>query len=216
MLLATYFLIFRARRGSLFMCLTTLIGVLMVYLIYTKKTVMVIFLSVFSILFFTMFLSNIKAPAFMDFLLSRSDVDTRTGVEVCMKADMTMKDWAIGKGMNGKYICPLPIDAQTVLTGKRSVIETGYLQTILTGGILSLVLMGLIIFPAIYNGLFKSKNILCKGGSIFMILWIVYQYPRIVVSFSMYYILIWILVGICYSPVIRNMSDREIKKYLEF
>lgn len=216
MILATYFLIFRARRGSLFMCLSTLMGVLMVYLIYTKKTAMVIFLVIFIALFFTLFLSNIKAPAFMDFLLSRSDEDTRSGVELCMKADMSVKDWIIGKGMNGKYICPLPIDEQTVLTGKRGVIETGYLQTILTGGILSLILMGLIIFPAIYNGLFKSNNILCKGGSIFMILWVVYQYPRIVVSFSMYYILIWILVGICYSPVIRNMSDIEIKKYLEF
>lgn len=216
MILATYFIVFRARRGSLFMCLTTLLGVLMVYLIYTKKTAMIVFLSIFITLFFMLFLSNMKAPAFMDFLLSRSDEDTRTGVEMCMKADMTVKDWIIGKGMNGKYICPLPIDEQTVLTGKRGVIETGYLQTILTGGVLSLILMGLIIFPAIYKGLFKSKNILCKGAGIFMILWIVYQYPRIVVSFSMYYILIWILVGVCYSPVIRNMSDREIKKHLEF
>jgi len=214
-LLCTYFLIFRARRGSLFVCLTTMTGVLMMYLIHTKRTVMIIFLSIFLVLFCTLFLSNIKPPAFMDFLLSRADTDTRTGVELCMKADMTWQDWIIGKGIHGKYICPLGVDEETALTGQRSIIETGYLQIILGSGLLGIGLVAFMIIPAIYKGLFKSSNLLCKAAGIFMLLWVIYQYPRIVTSFSLYYIMVWICVGMCYSPTIRNMSDSVIKMQLQ-
>ncbi len=209
-LLTTYFLIFRARRGSLFMCATTLIGVLIVYLIYTKRTILVAFLSVFLILFSSIFLSGIKLPHMFDFLMARKDEDTRSYVEVAMKADMKPIDWLIGRGLNGTYFCP----GINPKSDQRNIIETGYLQIILQGGIISISLLGLIILPAVYLGLFKSTNMLSKGAAIFIILWIVYQYPRIVTSFDMYYMLIWICVGICYSPKIRNLSDSVIKQYI--
>lgn len=212
--ISLYFVIYRARRGALLMSVTTLLGILMVYLIHTKRTVLIIFVSVFFALFMIVFMSNMKLPSMFDNLQARGNDDTRTGVELAMKADMNPVQWAFGKGLNGTYYCTLVIDDPTNITFQRRVIETGYLQIILNGGIVNLSLLILIIFPAIYKGLVKSSNILCKGSAIFMLLWVFYQYPRIVTSFSMYYILIWISVGICYSPKIRNMSDETIKEYL--
>ena len=207
--------IFRARRGAILMSVTTLVGVLMVYLIHTKRTALIIFLSVFFALIISVSMSNIQLPSMFDNLQQRGDDDTRTGVEVAMKADMNPVQWIIGKGLNGTYYCTAVIDDPNNITFQRRVIETGYLQIILNGGLISLSLLILIIFPAIYKGLFNSSNILCKGAAIFMLLWVLYQYPRIVTSFSMYYVLIWISVGMCYSKAIRNMSDITIKYHLQ-
>ncbi len=214
-ILSLYLVIYRARRGPLLMCVSTLLAYLMVYLIHTKRTALIIFLSVFFALVISISMSNIQLPSMFDNLQARGNDDTRTGVEVAMKADMNPVQWVFGKGLNGTYYCTAVIDDPTNITFQRRVIETGYLQIILNGGLVSLSLLILIIIPAIYKGLFKSSNILCKGSAIFMLLWVLYQYPRIVTSFSMYYIIIWLCVGMCYSTSIRNMTDETIKEYLK-
>ena len=68
---------------------------------------------------------------------------------------MQLKDWIVGRGINGDTYCPnVQGDA---ITNYRNVIETGYLQTILKGGVISLGLFLLIAIPAIIHGLFYSK-----------------------------------------------------------
>ncbi|MFN8250473.1 MAG: hypothetical protein U0V75_01230 [Ferruginibacter sp.] len=213
-LLSVYLTIYRARRGAILMNVTALLGILMVYLIYTKRTFWIIFLSVFFTLFMSVFMSNVKLPSMFDNLQQRGDDDTRTGVELAMKADMNPVQWVFGKGLGGTYYCPLIVDDPNNITFQRRVIETGYLQIILNGGILYLALLGMILFPAVYKGLLKSHNAFTKGAAIFILLWIFYQYPRIVTGFNMYYIEIWIAAGICLSEKIRNMSDDTIKAYL--
>ncbi len=213
-LLNIYFTIYRARRGAILMNVTALLGILMVYLIYTKRTFWIIFLSVFFSLFMSVFMSNVKLPSMFDNLQQRGDDDTRTGVELAMKADMNPVQWVFGKGLGGTYYCPLVIDDPNNLSMQRRVIETGYLQIILNGGIIYLILLGMILFPAVYKGLFKSRNTFTKGAAIFIVLWIFYQYPRIVTGFNMYYVEIWLSAGICLSEKIRNMTDNTIKAYL--
>ena len=131
-----------------------------------------------------------------------------------MYADMTTNDWIIGKGINGKYFCPT-IDNVNDATGYRESIETGYLQIILKGGLVSLTLLLLILIPAVYKGLFNSKNVLSKSAAIWIFLWIIYLKPIVGNTFSMHYLIVWIAVGICYSKKIRNMSDITIKSYLQ-
>jgi hypothetical protein len=213
MFTSLFFLIYRARRGSMFMCGTTLAAAGVIYLIYTKKKALIIGVAVIFAIFYFLFVTNIKLPGMFTFLQSRSDEDTRTPVEQYMTASMTSRDWIIGKGMNGKYYCPIVLDVNDP-SGSRTVIETGYLQIILKGGILSLSLLLLILIPAVYFGFFKSKNILSKAAAMFILLWIIYLKPVVGVAFSMHYILVWISVGICYSKKINNLSDGEIKGYL--
>jgi hypothetical protein len=212
MAIALFFLAYRARRGSMFLCLTTCAGAGMIYLIYSKKKALVISMSIFLVLFGSFFMSGIKPPAMFNFLMARGDEDTRSGVEQYMQADMTSKDWILGKGINGKYYCPIVINVDG--SSDREVIETGYLQIILKGGLTSIILMGLILLPAVYKGLFKSKNVLAKGSGMFILLWMLYLYPTIGVGFTMHYILVWVSVGICYSKQICDMDDGEIKQYL--
>lgn len=124
--------------------------------------------------------------------------------------DMTQKDWLIGKGILGEYYCPGAEKGKNT----RFLIESGYLQTILKGGIISLVLFLLIAIPAAYLGIMKSKNILSKASGIIVILWLIDMFPWGMPAINIRYILVWTCISICYSTVIRNLSEAEIKNSL--
>ena len=124
--------------------------------------------------------------------------------------DLTTKDLIIGKGFLGKYYCP----GAEKGVDNRFLIESGYLQTILKGGIVSLVLFLLIAVPAIYLGLIKSKNILSKASGCIVVLWLIDMFPWGMPAINIRYILVWTCIGICYSKVIRNLTEGEIKNSL--
>ncbi len=214
MMLTLLMAIYRARRALIFECITTLLFVLMIYLIISKKTAMVIYLAIIIALLGALYYSSLYNQSnfgIFNFLVERGDDDTRTGVEVFYRLDMTDTDWMMGKGINGGYYCP-NIDMLD-LTGNRTVIETGYLQIILKGGIISLVLLLLILFPAAILGLFYSKNILGKASGMWILLWMFYLYPTVANSFTMHYILIWMAVGICYNKKLRTMDEDLMLAY---
>lgn len=214
MLVAFFFVIYRARRGSIAMSVSTLACVGMIYISTTKRKILIILMAVIFAGSVAVFFAGRKVPSMFNFLIERGDVDTRTGVEEYMYDDMTTSEWMIGKGINGKYFCPI-IDNVNDATGYRENIETGYLQIILKGGLVSLTLLLLILLPAVYKGLFNSKNVLSKSAAVWIFLWIIYLKPIIGNTFSMHYLIVWIAVGICYSKKIRNMSDITIKSYLQ-
>jgi hypothetical protein len=211
-----FFAIFRARRGLIFMCLTTFLCVGLVAVMSTKKKMLIIIMSAVIGLAATGFVMSMQEHSMFSFLAERSEEDTRTGVEVWMYADMSSTDWIIGKGIKGKYYCPIVDNVNDAEGGGyRDNIETGYLQIILKGGIVNLALLLLTFIPAVYKGLFKSKNVLSKASALWILLWIIYLYPSGGVVFSMNYVLVWIAVGICYSEKIRNLPEMTVKNYLQ-
>ncbi len=215
-LVTLFFAIFRARRGLIFMCACTAACVGMIYIMGTKKKGLIIAVAVILAGATALFVTSMKEHSMFNFLMERGEEDTRSGVEVWMYADMSSTDWIIGKGIKGKYYCPIVENVNDAEgAGYRDNIETGYLQIILKGGIISLALLLLVFFPAVFKGLFKSKNVLSKAAGMWVLLWIVYLYPSGGIVFTMNYILVWIAVGICYSEKIRNLSDITIKNYLQ-
>lgn len=216
MVLTILLAIYRARRGLIFMCVTTMLCYFMIYLITTKNKLLIIYASVLLSVVTIFYISNIYKQGqggLFGYLMARGDEDTRSGVEEYMIADMSDTDWIIGKGVSGEYYCP-NIDVNDV-TGYRSVIETGYLEIMLKGGAVSLVMYLLIAFPAIFLGLFKSKNILSKASGMWILLEIIYIYPIVVTGFDMRNLIYWIGIGICYSKKIRNIPDEVIVKYFK-
>ena len=215
-LVTLFFAIFRARRGLIFMCACTAACVAMIYIMGTKKKALIIAVAVILAGGTALFVTSMKEHSMFSFLIERGEEDTRSGVEVWMFADMSSTDWIIGKGIKGKYYCPIVENVNDAEgAGYRDNIETGYLQIILKGGIVSLALLLLMFVPAVYKGLFKSKNVLSKAAAMWVLLWIVYLYPSGGIVFTMNYIMVWIAVGICYSEKIRSLSDITIKNYLE-
>ncbi len=216
LLVTLFFAIFRARRGLIFMCASTAACVGMIYIMGTKKKALIIAVAIILAGAGALFITSFKEHSMFSFLIERGEEDTRSGVEDWMFADMSSADWVIGKGIKGKYYCPIVENVNDAEgAGFRDNIETGYLQIILKGGILSLALLLLTFIPAVYKGLFKSKNVLSKAAAMWVLLWIVYLYPSGGIVFTMNYVAVWIAVGICYSQKIRNLPDSTIKNYLQ-
>jgi hypothetical protein len=205
----------RARRGLMFMSLNILVFSYFIYY-YANKVKLIIF--IISILFISgIYIAGAKIynknrSGIFGYVTDRLDENTRTGVEYYFYSDMRTVDWLVGRGMNGEYYCPGIDSSEGVFTVTRGVIETGYLQIILKGGIISLLLLLLIAIPAAFKGIFRSKNILSKAAGMWILLFMMNLYPATPTIFGMYYLLVWISIGICYSEELRNMPEKTLKE----
>jgi hypothetical protein len=213
-LVSLLFAVFRARRGMILICVSQLAFIYYFYLRKSRNKVLIVISSVLIILTTiyytkTIFLEN--RENIFSFLLERGTKDTRTGVEEYFFNDLNTVDWIFGKGINGQYFCP-DIDENSI-SGYRRIIETGYLQIILNGGIISLALILFITIPAIFKGIFYSRNMLSKAAGTWVFLWVAYLYPTTMQGFSLYYAIFWLAVGICYSKTIRNIPETKIKLF---
>jgi hypothetical protein len=211
--LSVFFAIIRARRGMLFTLLTPLMFTAIIYFLQSKKKIGLYMISIIVAAFLGMIaLQFFSESRIFNSIKSRANEDTRSGVENCFYDDMKTTDWIIGRGIAGQYYCP--ILGNKVESDYRPLIETDYLNIILKGGLISLVLFLLITIPAAVNGIFYSKNNLSKAAGFWILMWILNLYPTTVVSFTINYLLLWVCVGICYSPTIRNVPEEMTKIYL--
>jgi hypothetical protein len=213
-LLALLFAIIRARRGLILMYGNMIFFSYLFYIFSSKFRLIIIYSTVLIALIGAIYISGIYKPGnspIFGYLLERGTEDTRTGVELSFYDDMKTKDWIIGRGIKGEYFCPNIEENQ--ITNYRSNIETGYLQTILKGGLMSFGLFLLIAIPAIFMGLFNSKNILSKAAAVWILLSLTKLYPTIENTFTLHYLLVWVSIGICYSKEIRKLPEAEMKDY---
>ncbi len=204
----------KARRSLIFMCLSILICTCIIYFYINKSKSSNIILFLIFLMFISLFgfkVFNNNKNGLFSLITTRANDDTRTGVELFFYADMKTADWIIGRGINGQYYCP----SVSPTDDYRSGIETDYLNIILKGGIISLALLFLIVVPAIFKGIFYSKNILSKAAGIWILLWLIDLYPTPVTKFTLHYLLVWISIGICYSKKIRNLSEANIIEYFQ-
>ncbi len=215
MLLCLLFSLYKARRGLSMICSSILLFSYFLYLFNSKKIVMIIYFSVLLLIsgiYYASTIYNINNNTLFSFIAKRGEEDTRTPVELYFYSDFKKDDWLVGRGINGEYYCP-DID-QDQVTDYRDYIETGYLEIILKGGIISLVLYLLTLLPAFFLGLFFSKNILSKAAAIWILVSLISLYPSTVNTFTLNYLLVWISAGICYSSELRKLSDNQIKTFL--
>lgn len=212
-LVTIYLAIVRARRGLLFMVISPIFFIYLLYWFNSKKKVLMLIMSFgilsVSIAGFVYYINN-YSDDLLDNLEERGTEDTRTGVEVYFFGDMKGMDWIVGRGMMGEYYSP------TMGAGNyRGTIETDYLNMILKGGLINLILLFMILIPAIFNGIFRSKNTLSKAAGLWILIWMLNTYPSTVQVFSLYYILVWVSVGICYSKTIRNIPEDFMIAYFK-
>jgi hypothetical protein len=119
--------------------------------------------------------------------------------------DMDMMDLLFGRGAIGQY--------KSVASGGayRALIECGYFQVILKGGVVMLFPMLLLAVPAMLKGLFTSRNWVVKGFAIIVAGWLLEMAPFGLPAAFPRYALFWFSIGICLNPALRNMTDEEIE-----
>ena len=208
--------VLRARRGLMFITFSSLFFAYLVYQYVNRVKIINTILSAFLIVIVSVVALKIydanRTSTFSQ-ITGRIGHQTRSEVEEYFYMDLKTKDWIIGKGLEGEYFCPGVVEGDRISI-YRTVIETGFLQIILNGGIISLGLMLLIMVPALFKGLFYSKNLMSKAAAIWIILFLLYSYPGTPSMFSMSYILTWISIGICYSAEFRMIPEDEMTEMI--
>lgn len=147
---------------------------------------------------------------FLDFFLSKIDSDSRSGVVENFYDDMDTYTWIFGRGALGTYYDPSPLFGH--IDGNRTEIETGYLNMILKGGIIYLVLYVFVLFKAFYKGYFMTNNDLTKAFACISLITCIELIPYGIQSFNLKYLSIWIGVGLCLNRQVRQMTNKEIKE----
>jgi hypothetical protein len=181
----------------------------------TRPFIFKFFPIIIGILILLFFSFNNLTSAFTQKMNERLTEDTRS--ELFAMYFIEMSDYmTFGKGMNGTYYFPMPggmlEDGLSITeTENRAVIENGYLQLMLTGGIVHIVLFLMILLPAAIIGIFNSSNYFTRACGIFILLRLIDMLIYGLPSLSMSYILVWICVGVCYSSSLRMLSDEFIK-----
>lgn len=184
----------------------------------SKSFIFRLFPVIIGLLIFIFFSFNKLSTIITNKLDERLTQDTRS--ELFAMYFIEMQDYmTFGKGMNGSYYFPMPggeMEDGTVYAEEeyRHVIENGYLQLMLTGGIVQIILFLMILLPASIIGIFRSSNNLSKACGIMILIRLIDMLIYGLPSFSLSYILVWISVGLCYSSSFRSLSNEEIK--LEF
>lgn len=208
----------RARRGLMFITLCLMVFSYIFFYFLNRGKILKVLLSITLLLFvafYAYFIYSKNQYGTFSLITNRIDEDTRKGVEERFYSDMSTKNLILGRGINGFYYSPGIDEMEGTVTVLRFVIETGYLQIVLKGGFISLVLYLLITIPAIFKGLFSSKNVLAKSCAVWIFSYTIFLYPTYVNMFSLTYLIIWISVGICYSKVIKEKSDEDIMALIQ-
>ena len=99
-------------------------------------------------------------------ITDRLEQNTRDQIFTGFFSSMSTQDLIYGKGFDGTYYAPTIEE-----NDYRSIIECGYLQTILKGGIVNLALFLLIAVPAAFLGIVKSNNTIAMAAGTIIILW---------------------------------------------
>lgn len=155
----------------------------------------------------TVIISSYANSNFFEVLLNRFDANTRGGVELFFYSDFYGRtiDLIFGRGIFGTYYCP--VNFGTYYTNNyRTIIETGYLQFILNGGIIILFLYVFILLKGAFIGFFKSSNTISKTMAIFLFANVLFLFSGNTLEFTFKGILIWICVFFLYSKEFRMIK----------
>lgn len=192
--------------GGLYFAFTSVSGII-------KKIVLCLFLIIMLIGGYLFFLS--AQNTLFSGISDRALVNSREDILLSYFADMSERDWIIGKGMDGTYYAPTADEYSPFGTDEdyRFLIEGGYLQVILKGGIINVILLLLIAIPAIKRGLSQSNNLFAKSSAMLVLLWLIDMFPWGMPAFDLRYMLFWFSIGVCYNSELRLLSDNEVKEY---
>jgi len=198
------------RRGGVLMSLILIILAIYLYIIQTTKRSRFFKLLIVAVMFSAgIIIFLMYAQTSFALFLNRIDegVNSRTGIEEYFfySFKKTPFDWIFGRGINGTYLSPY------LEMPHRNIIETGYLQLILSGGIINLLFFTFFLGYSAYLGFYRSNNILSKAMALYLLYHLIFLYPYGLPSFSFEYLIVWIFILYCQSREWREKSDEEIK-----
>lgn len=149
-------------------------------------------------------------------ITTRAGENTREEVFVSFILDMANPtDLSLGRGIFGEYYCPgVDRDSASGETNDyRRDIECGYLQLVLKGGVVYLLLYLSLIGMGIWKGL-RSSNQLCKGCAWILLVQLVDMIGFGLHGYNVKTFMIWMALAICLSDAFLRKTDAGIESLL--
>lgn len=107
------------------------------------------------------------------------------------------------------------IDAATgIKRGERQSCETSILNVFNYFGIVGVIIYFFIFFRASFLAIHRSRNIFIPVMGVYIAFRWLFAWIEDFSRFDLNYLFLWIFIGICYSPIFRNMSNQDYKKWL--
>jgi hypothetical protein len=207
--------VYLARRSSIASYTGLSIAAILLYIKEVAPARLIKLFGVLCILF-------ILAVSFIDYLPStftkklteRAKEDTRSALYDVFFRQMK-DDMVVGKGMNGSYRFEqrenvLDDGTLVLASDSRKIIENGYLQLVLSGGYMEVILFVMILLPAAFLGIFKSSNNLARSCGVLVALWLIDMALFGLPGLNFRYIFVWICVGLSYKKTFRQLPEQEI------
>ena len=146
-------------------------------------------------------------------------VDSRTSIYEDVFGELN-KDNALvyGLGCNGKTTTSLNslqyIDYSKIYKFGRPGTESGMLNYIQYGGLIGFILYGLLLVVASYKATFLSNNNFMISLGLFVAFKFLYSFIEDQIMFNAHSFYIFLWVGMCYNKTFREMTNEQIKEYL--
>ena len=172
------------------------------YDLYYRPQILIPILFIIIIVYYGSFYIIDQFSSIFIILEERAFDNTRYWVEYDFYKDMQGWDYIFGRGSEGQVY--------SSEYGKRPIIETGYLNMILHGGIIYLFLYLYLLTVSALRALF-SKNKMLISMSLFIFIMIVCLYPAGHLSFAMGTAALWASVSCC-----SNLKFKKNKFNIEF
>ncbi len=144
-----------------------------------------------------------------------SDTRTFLYVEVLQSAQK-YNSWIIGRSPARGNDTEAFGDWAEAITGRRERLsnEVGILNVFTWTGIVGVILYGLVFWKASYLSINKSKNIFSKILGLFVAFRWAYAWVEDINNFTLNYVLLWMMIGMCFSKSFRSMTDFEMKLWV--
>ena len=139
--------------------------------------------------------------------------DTRTFIyaEVLQTAQK-YNSWWIGRSLARGYETNHFKDLVTGSERLRS--EAAIPNIFISTGIIGVILYFLIFYRASSLAINSSNNIYCKMLGLFVAFRWCYAWVEDINQFNLNYLLIWMMIGLCFSKAFRNMTNKEVKLWV--
>lgn len=145
--------------------------------------------------------------------------DTRTflyveEIQSAIKHDYVILGRSIARGYESIAFGGWADEVMGIKRGERQKCETSILNIFNYFGVIGIILYFLIFAKASYLGICKSNNLFTSIIGIYIAFRWFFAWIEDFSNFDLNYIFLWILLGICYSPYFRNMSNYDFVKFI--
>lgn len=144
-------------------------------------------------------------------ITSRFGDNTREYVYLHFAADFSdhPMDLVTGRSMMGTYECG-GVEGEDGNGGQRGIVECGYLNNLLKGGFIYLLLYIATMFTAMRRG-FKSHNALGKASGWILLFQLTDMVYFGIHSFNLKSYMLWMLVAVCLNRTLMQKTDDELR-----